>query len=90
MPINTNWKARFLLRLVGAVKVSRLQRLRANLSNRVIGGRYMAKLGREKIFYCRPLKKPLRSNLCVVGGAGVAGVSVLPTVGLFIGVGVPG
>ena len=39
MPINTNWKARFLLRLFGPVKVSRLSPLRADLSNRVIGGR---------------------------------------------------
>ncbi len=39
MPINANWQARFLLELVGAVKVTRLQRLVANLANRVIGGR---------------------------------------------------
>jgi len=38
MPINANWQARFLLGLVGPVKVSRLQRRFANLANRVIGG----------------------------------------------------
>ena len=41
MPINANWKARFLLCLVGPVKVSGLQRSVANLSNRVFGGRYL-------------------------------------------------
>jgi len=38
MPINANWQARFLLKLVEPVKVSRLQRHFANLANRVIGG----------------------------------------------------
>jgi len=42
MAINTNWKARFLLCLVVPVKVSRLQWLRADLSNRVIAGRWAA------------------------------------------------
>jgi hypothetical protein len=40
MPMNANWKARFLLCLVGPVKVSGLQSAVANLSNRVIGGPY--------------------------------------------------
>jgi hypothetical protein len=42
MAINANWKARFLLKLVGAVKVSGLQSFVANLSNRVIAGRWAA------------------------------------------------
>jgi len=48
MPINANWKARFLLGLVGSVKVSRLQRLVATLSNRVIAGRWAAGILSEK------------------------------------------
>jgi len=42
MPIKANWKARFLLELLGPVKISGQQRYFANLSNRLIGGRYMA------------------------------------------------
>jgi hypothetical protein len=40
MQIKRNWKARFLLWLVGAVKVTRLQSSVANLSNPLICGRY--------------------------------------------------
>ena len=40
MPIQANWKARFLLYLLGPVKVSGLQHSVAILSNRPIGGRY--------------------------------------------------
>jgi len=36
---NANWKARFLLELVGAVKIIRLQWHFANFANRVIFGR---------------------------------------------------
>ena len=37
-PIKRNWKARFLSELFGPVKVTRLQRLYAALSNPLIGG----------------------------------------------------
>lgn len=37
-----NWKARFLLELLGPVKIARLRRPRANLSNPLIGGRWAA------------------------------------------------
>ena len=36
--MHANWQARFLLELLGSVKVSGLQRLRANLSNPLICG----------------------------------------------------
>ena len=43
MPINANWQAPVLLKLIRTVEVSRPQRHFANFANRVIGGRWAAR-----------------------------------------------
>ena len=76
MQIHANWQARLLLRLVEAVKASRLRRHFANLANRVICGRWadksekMEQLFREAGFSLRVETvrfSKLRSVFSIVG-----------------------